>query len=184
MGSFYTSHTLRGPSQAEVLSFLKDRSALVSRSEHSFVTVLDEACEEQDGEVLSEVAASLSGKFRCPVLAVLNHDDDVLYFELYEQGAKTDEYNSTPAYFDEEVEESAPSGGNAERLASAFGAKDVSAIEAVLRNEEYVFSYERHRDLAELLGFPAFSVAIGYTYAAAGELPPGTTENVYAHTEG
>lgn len=184
MGSFYTSHTLRGPSQAEVLSFLKDRSALVSRAEGGFVTVLDEACEEQDGEVLSEVARSLSSKFQCPVLAVLNHDDDVLYFELYENGTKTDEYNSTPSYFDEEVEDSGPSGGDAERLATAFGGKDLSKIEEVLRNEEYVFAHERHHDLAELLGFPAFSVAIGYTYAAAGELPPGTTENAYAHTEG
>jgi ATP phosphoribosyltransferase regulatory subunit HisZ len=117
-------------------------------------------------------------------LAVLNHDDDVLYFELYEQGAKTDEYNSTPSFFDEEVEEAGPSGGNAERLASAFGRGETDKIEAVLRSEEYVFAHERHRELAELLGFPVCSVAVGYTYAAAGDLPPGTTENVYAHTEG
>ena len=179
MGSFYTSHTLRGPSQAEVLSWLKGRPSLVSSSERSFTTVLDEACESQDGEELAALGASLSEHFKCPVLAVLNHDDDILYFELYVNGKKSDEYNSNPAYFGEEVEEDAPSGGSAALLAEAFGASDAGRVEAILRNSEYVFAMERHRDLAAALGIPEFAVGVGYTYASAGDPPPWVAEGTY-----
>lgn len=184
MGSFYTSHTLRGPSQAEVLDFLRGRSALVSRAENGFVTVLDEACESQDSEVLAQLACDLSARFGCPLFAVLNHDDDILCFELYESGKKTDEYNSAPGYFDEEVEDDRPTGGDANRLAKIFGATDPRRVETVLRNEDYVFAVERHRDLAEALSIPACSVGIGYKYASGGELPPGVPEGAYAHTAG
>ena len=179
MGSFYTSHTLRGPPQAEVLSWLKGRSAYVSRSERSFTTVLDEACESQDSEELAALGASLSEHFKCPVLAVLNHDDDILYFELYDKGKKSDEYNSNPAYFGEEVEDDAPSGGSAALLTAAFGAADAGRIEAVLRNSEYIFATERHKDLAAALGLPEFAVGIGFRYAAAGDPPPWVAEGTY-----
>jgi hypothetical protein len=182
VGSFYTSHTLRGPSQEDVLGALSGRTALVSRAQNGCVTVLDEACETQDGELLAQLARELSARFRCPVLALLNHDDDVLYFELYENGEKTDEYNSTPGYF-EGAEISGPTGGDPKRLAAAFGVSDVAAVEAALRADEYVFAMERHRDLAEALSLPACSVGVGYTYAEAGELPPGVPGDAYAHTE-
>jgi hypothetical protein len=183
MGSFYTNHTLRGPSQRDVLAALKGRSALVSRSENGCVTVLDEACESQDGHALAELAQQLSSKFDCPVLAVLNHDDDVLYFELYEHGVKTDEYNSAPGYFDDS-DENEPAGGDSSRLAAAFGASDPAKIEAALRGVEYVFAMKRHQDLAKALGLPNCSVGIGYAYASAGDLPPGVPQDSYVHTEG
>jgi hypothetical protein len=179
MGSFYTSHTLRGPPQAEVLARLKGRSSYVSTSERSFTTVLDEACESQDIEELAALGANLSEHFKCPVLAVLNHDDSILYFELYESGKKSDEYNSNPAYFGEEAEDNGPSGGNAALLAAAFGASDTNAIEAILRGSEYVFATERHQDLAAALGIPEFAVGIGYTYAEAGDPPPWVPEGTY-----
>jgi hypothetical protein len=180
MGSFYTSHTLKGPSREEVVSWLGDRPAYVSKSERSFVTVLDEACESQDGAILAALGASLSEQFKCPVLAVLNHDDDILYFELYENGEKSDEYNSTPAYFNEDAEDDAPCGGDATRLASAFGAVDPKAIESVLRRADYTFASERHLHLAAALGVPEFSVAIGYGYAA--ENDPRVVEGGYVST--
>lgn len=178
MGSFYTSHTLRGPSQAEVLARLKGRPSYVSTSERSFTTVLDEACESQDGEELAALGASLSEHFKCPVLALLNHDDDILYFELYENGEKSDEYNSNPAYFGE-AEDDRPSGGNAALLAAAFGASDAGLVETVLRSSEYIFATERHKDLATALGIPAFAVGIGYTYAEAGDPPPWVPAGTY-----
>ena len=184
MGSFYTSHTLRGPSQAAVVAELNGRSAYVSASEHGCVTVLDEACESQDGEELASLAARLSAVFQCPVLAVLNHDDDILYFELYEAGEQRDEYNSSPSYFDDTVEDDGPSGGNPALLAAAFGVTDKERIEAALRSTEYVFATERHHELALALSLPSFSVGIGYTYASAGELPPGVPKDVFTHTDG
>ncbi len=184
MGSFYTSHTLRGPTQAEVLDFLKGRTALVSRSENGCVTVLDEACESQDGELLADLAAMLSANFQCPVLALLNHDDDILYLELYESGEKTDEYNSSPGYFDEAAEDIGPSGGDANRLAQVFQVADVNKVEDALRNDTYVLAIKRHHDLALALGLPTCSVGTGFRYAASGELPPGVPDGAYVHTGG
>jgi hypothetical protein len=182
MGSFYTSHTLRGPSSSDVLAFLKDRSAYVSTSDSPVTVVLDEACESQDVQLLADLGARLSSHFRCPVLAMLNCDDDVLYFELYEDGEKTDEYDSYPAYSGEEKADERPSGGDASRLAAVFGGKDVGAIEAILRRSDYVIETRRHMDLADALGLPKFAVGIGYRYAADNNLPPEISKANFVRT--
>ncbi|NHZ98399.1 hypothetical protein [Massilia sp. CCM 8734] len=178
MGSFYTSHTLRGPSQQAVLAHMNERRAFVSREEDGNLTVLDEASECQDPQVLGALAQSLSAFFACPVLALLNHDDNFLYLELYENGAKTDQYNSNPAAFSEDDEDGfgVPQGGDAARLCAAFGAADVGAVEAVLRDESFMMAVERHERLAEALGLPAFSVGLGFTYAEAND---GVPENCF-----
>src|SRR5262245_39868131 len=136
MGSFYTSHILRGPSQDQVLDWLEQRPAYVSVTEAGNTVVLDAACESQDGEELAGLAARLSGEFQCPVLALLNHDDDIFYFELYEGGKKTDEYNSSPGYFEGDPK-AGPSGGDAARLARIFGVTDSARVERVLRKRDY-----------------------------------------------
>jgi len=182
MGAFYTSHTLRGPASSDVIAFLKDRRAYVSTSGSPVTIVLDEDCESQDGQLLADLGARLSAHFRCPVLAVLNHDDDILYFELYEDGEKTDEYNSNPAYFGEDDAEEGPSGGDASRLAAAFGAINAEVIESILRRSDYVFETKRHFELAASLGIPAFAVGVGYRYADAGEFPPGVSKDTFIHT--
>lgn len=180
MGSFYTSHTLRGPSQQAVLAHLdqQERRAFVSREEGGNITVLDEATECQDPQVLGDVAQRLSAFFSCPVLAVLNHDDSFLYLELFENGEKTDQYNSNPAAFSEDDEEGfgVPQGGNGARLCAAFGAADPAAVDAVLRDESFMMAVERHERLAEALGLPAFSVGLGFTYAEADD---GVPENCF-----
>ncbi|MGZ5640025.1 MAG: hypothetical protein ACXWIT_25535 [Burkholderiales bacterium] len=184
MGSFYTSHTARGPSQQELLDWLGTRPALVSKTEAGATVVLDAACEGQDGETLSELAAQISSHFRCVVLAVLNHDDDILYFELHENGEKTDEYNSNPAYFDDHAESDAPRGGDADRLCSVFGASDdPDKVNAVLRDTEFVFATERHDALAHALGLPLHSVGVGYSYVSEGDLPPGNPNGEYRHSK-
>ncbi|HEX8610427.1 MAG TPA: hypothetical protein VF800_04000 [Telluria sp.] len=188
MGSFYTSHTVRGPSQQTLLAHMNQRRAFVSREEGGNVTVLDEATECQDPQVLGALGQSLSACFACPVLAVLNHDDSFLYLELYENGEKTDQYNSDPAAFsDEDGDEDGfgvPEGGDAARLCAAFGAADVAAVaqvEAVLRDASFMLAVERHERLAEALGLPAFSVGLGFTYAEADD---GVPENCFLPSAG
>ena len=181
MGNFYTVHVLKGPEQKDVLSALRGRPALVSATIAGFTTVLDEACEIQDGISLATLAEELSSEFSCPVFAAMNHDDDVLYFELYEAGTKTDEYNSNPNYFGE-AEVDGPSGGNAQRLCETLGASDAARVEAVLRKGDYIFATERHRDLALALGMPDFSVGVGYNYARADDFMPGTSNGAFEHS--
>jgi len=185
MGAFYTSHTLRGPSRDDLLAWLADRDAFVSTTQRSLTTILDAACESQDVRELADLAKRLSAHFQCPVLAVLNHDDDILYFELYERGEKTDEYNSSPAYFSDDAGgPNEPVGGNANRLAAVFESDDAAAIEFILRkpSSDYVFQTQRHRDLAAALGLPGFSVGVGYNYAQADHATPGIPKGTYVLT--
>ncbi len=178
MGNFYTNYTLRGPTQQAVAKAMEGRSAFVTPAQNGCVVVIDEQSEEQDQSAICELAASLSQKLDCPVLAVLNHDDDILWYQLYVSGELTDEYDSTPGYFDPSAEPSPPSGGDAEKLCAAFGTGKIAEVETVLRkpsfdDDGYTFAFERHGDLARALGISSFGVGAGYGYVAGGELPDG-----------
>jgi hypothetical protein len=177
MGNFYTNFTLKGPSQQAVASFLKGRSTIVTPEENGCVVVFDEESDNQDQEVIADLGAKLSAEFRCPVFAVLNHDDDILWYQLYENGKVTDEYDSAPSYFDSDAETIAPpSGGDAQRLCAAFGGGDEEEVESILRKESgegYVFAFERHADLVGVLGIPDFGVGFGYKSFDAGGCPEG-----------
>lgn len=121
MGGFYTNYTLRGPSQKAVASALAGRKAMISPESSGCVVAYDEASDDQDQEAIAALASHLSGSLHCPVLAVLDHDDDILWYQLYEDGKLTDEYDSTPGYFDPTAEPSAPAGGDAQSLCRVFG---------------------------------------------------------------
>src|ERR1700722_105533 len=183
MGSFYTNYTLRGLSQQAVAAALAGRSAIVTPEQDGCVVVFDEESDQQNSEIIAELAARLSTGFGCPLLAVLNHDDDILWYQLYVNGELMDEYNSAPDYFDAlEEAESAPSGGDAAQLCSAFGVNNVREVKRILTkpsldDDGYVFALDRHSDLASALGIPSFSVGAGYELVSAGEFPPGLDDD-------
>jgi hypothetical protein len=182
MGNFYTNYTLRGPSQQAVAKALTGRSAIVTPAQDGCVVVFDELSDEQDTAIIAKLAARLSREFGCPLLAVLNHDDDIFWYQLYLKGELADEYDSSPGYFDASAKPSAPAGGDAQKLGAAFGAGDVAEIENVLRTSSfdeggYIFALERHTDLARLLGIPSFGVGAGFQYVTRGELPEGLEED-------
>lgn len=116
------------------------------------------------------------------MLAVLNHDDDIFWYQLYLSGELADEYDSSPTYFDPAAGPSAPAGGDAQKLCGAFGTSAVAEVESVLRKSSfdedgYTFAVERHADLARALGIPSFGVGAGFGYVSEGELPEGLDEN-------
>jgi hypothetical protein len=182
MGNFYTNYTLRGPSQQAVAASLAGRAAFVTPAQNGCVVVFDEGSEAQNLEAIADLAARLSRELGCPVLAVLNHDDDILWYQLYLSGELADEYDSSPGYFDSSGEPADPAGGDARKLCNAFGAGNVGEVERVLRKsaldeDRYVFAVERHADLARALGISLFGVGTGYHYVIEGELPEGLDEH-------
>jgi len=182
MGNFYTNYTLRGPSQQEVVAALAGRSTIVTPAQDGCVVVFDEESDEQDSEVITGLASRLSRVLRCPVLAALNRDDDIFWYQLYLHGELADEYDSSPGYFDPSAEPSGPAGGDAQKLCSAFGASTVAEVESILRKSSfdeggYSLAVEQHTELVRALGIPPFGVGAGFRYVSEGELPEGLNED-------
>jgi hypothetical protein len=181
LGAFYTNITLKGPAQEAVLTYLRaqSRDAYVAPTIDGITLVYDLACESQDVGILTALAANLSRAFACPALAALVHDDDFLVYELFQDGAKVDEYNSNPTYFEGGRSEP-PSGGNAGAVCAVFGAGTaVARVEEILRAwrgpngdpgaSPYLFAQFRHRDLARALGLPESLSLLGYLYVEQGD---------------
>ncbi|HYV27953.1 MAG TPA: hypothetical protein VFA77_10500 [Candidatus Eisenbacteria bacterium] len=169
---------MRGPGQREVAMFLSGRTALVSPQQDGCVVVFDKESEEQDQHVIADLGSRLSRRFNCPVLAMVNHDDDILWYQLFLDGKLADEYDSTPGFFDRETEPAAPEGGDAAKLCVAFESGNSGEVEEILRRPSfgenaYTFALERHADLVRVLGISTFGVGAGYHYLCDGQLPEG-----------
>ena len=182
MGNFYVNYTIHSKDNSGVVNALNNRNAYVTQCKNDSIVVFDEASDSQDPDLIRSLGKQLSKALNTAVLAVLNHDDDILWYVLFDKGNSIDEYDSSPGYFDPDSEPQNPSGGNAEKLCAAFNCHDVQEIERVLRKSSYdedgyTFAVERHEELAKALNLPDFSVGFGYTYIAQGELPPGLSES-------
>src|SRR5262245_14091137 len=120
MGNFYVNFTTRGPDQASVAKSLRSakRKAIVGPSLDALTVFYDEQSDTQDDSEIRAVGETTSRDLNAPVLAVLNHDDDILAYWLFDKGKLVDEYNSCPGYFGDG--DDTPSGGDAEKLCDAF----------------------------------------------------------------
>jgi len=102
MGSFCTNITLIGadPAAAEAHLLAVGRAAYLGTWGNHTV-VYDEVGEAQDGSHAA-LAAELSDVLGCVSLASLNHDDDIVYLQVFRWGQSLGEFNSAPDYFDDE----------------------------------------------------------------------------------
>jgi len=182
MGGFYTNYTFRGVSQEAVAKALAGREALISKEQHGCVVVFDKLSDHQDQAQIAGLASSLSKSLNCAVLAVLDHDDDILWYQLYEAGKLSDEYDSTPNYWGTRGPSPLPpSGGNAARLCAVFQAGDPAVVETILRRSSiaknnYVFAMDRHKDLVRALGLPEFALGGAYGGIVRGYYPQGLSK--------
>jgi hypothetical protein len=172
MGSFYVNFSVKASDPRRVADILLNarRTAFVTPAKNGYVVVYDEEADSQAEEPILEVGAALSRELDTAVLAVLNHDDDILCYWLFEGGHVRDKYNSRPNYFGMEEEEDSGQGGDAQVLCSVLGAGAAPpTVNAILR-DDFVFATEQHQMLAEALGLPAGSAGYGYRYVSNGEL--------------
>jgi hypothetical protein len=176
MGNFYVNFSVKRDDPERVAAALKGAGcrAFITPPTDGYVVVYEEQSDAQDEVAIARVGALLSRAADAPVLAVLNHDDDILCYWLLEQGQVSDSYNSCPDYFGESDEEESDSGGDAKRLCEALSVPTATAaVDEVLRSADYVFAIDRHTALAEGLGLPPCSVGLGYQYLENGESPEG-----------
>jgi hypothetical protein len=180
MGNFYVNYTVRTTNAKKVAGCLKGRSAFVTPVDNGFVVVFDEESDTQDGNVFTELGMRLSKELQTTVFGVLNHDDDILWYLLFVNGSKVDEYNSSPNFFTEDDDSTPPSGGNAELLCNIFEKDCSQKIDDLLReksdDKHFVHAVERHAALVEALDLPLFAIGMGFNYISRGELPEGLSE--------
>jgi hypothetical protein len=179
MGNFYVNYTTFGPEREGVANCLRSmkRKAFVSPTLDGITVFFDEESDSQDDAVIKDLGIHASKDLRAPVLAVLNHDDDILAYWLFEAGQIADEHNSLPGYFTGGDE--TPTGGDSKKLCAAFGANaKTKQVDDVLResNEKYAFALDRHKDLGELLNHPWAYVCMGYRYIKEGSLAEGVNQ--------
>ncbi len=136
MGLFYSNLTVFQPSREALVKSLKalNRTAFLSPTIQGHTVVFDKAIEGQNAEVIEDFGTSLTGRLTCAALASMLHDDDVLYFWLFQNGEVCDRYDSLPQYFDPNAEPGPPEGGDSELLCLAFGRPDrKERVETLLR---------------------------------------------------
>jgi hypothetical protein len=163
MGNFYTNVTLRTEQRQALIEHLRElgRNCFVSPTVRGFTTVYDRLCEEQDVGDLEALASELSSRFRCTALAVLNHDDDILWMGLAAEGVWLGAYQSDEMF-----------SGSAWQFASEFKVVGLfPLIWFLMRWPLVLFEIWRHAAIASTLGIPRFSVGFGYKYLSRGERP-------------
>jgi len=182
MGNFYVNYTVKASDQELVATVLSGRTAFVTRPVGGCVVVVDQESDAQDQRQIKKLGAFISKALGCPVLAVLNHDDDIFWYCLFNHGQVIDTYDSSPGYFDDSAEPSGPLGGDAEKLCSAFDSQEVDEVQEILQrssfdDDGYAFAYQRHEDLFSELELPSFSVCLCYQYVVKGDFPDGLKEH-------
>jgi hypothetical protein len=186
MGNFYTNFTIKGAAPQEVARALKGRNAAVTGLKADCVVVFDEYADTDSIENLDALGQSLSDASHCPVLAIRNHDDDILWYRLYRSGAMVDAYDSNPGYFERGEQREGPKGGDSALLCATFGSPLIQEVESILRasndDERFVFAFERHLALVTALGISDLGVCAGYEHLDSGPRPEGLEEDSLIRT--
>jgi hypothetical protein len=164
--NFYTNITVFGAPLERIRDELTElgRDAFIAKTSDGGV-VYDRTCEEQNTEDLSALAEHLSERLAARALAVLNHDDDILWFQLYDRAELIVEY----------ANQDGP-GTSARAVCRAFGRPAQVIPVWIALHRPYVFQVSRHARLVHLLGLPNAAVGTGFNYISHGEPPLGVDE--------
>jgi len=176
MGNFYVNFSVRGADQKSVANCLwsANRKAYVAPAANNVTMFYEEESDSQDQSAIEEVACRVSESLELPVFVVLNHDDSILVYWLYDKGELVDSYDSAPGLLD--GEKNPPDGGDAQALCKAFGVSgNLKKVRDILTTNRYTFAMDRHLDLASALslGLPHDYVLTGYRSIEHGQRPEG-----------
>ncbi len=180
MGIFYVNFSVKSSEPQQIAAVLREagRKAIITPSQAGYVVVYDEDAEGQSLQTILQVGNLLSQSMNAIVMAVLNHDDRILRYWLFKQGAIVDAYDSRPDYFkkffaglnedeaDDELKATATDQvSNPQQLQLQLNPKaDLPKIKKILKTH-YPGETDRHRAFAQALGLPMASIGFGYDNA-------------------
>jgi hypothetical protein len=137
-----------------------ERSVLVASSKGSrWITVYDQATEDQDEKKFSALGQTLSKKLSEFVASVLVHDSDILHVDLFNDGQCVNVFRSLPKGYPGETVATTFDGWaellpNTDSLKAAF-------------NHRTMFAEATLERIAQVVGFDQRCVSQGFNYATA-----------------
>lgn len=166
MGNFYTNITVVGHGATACVKVLSDlRCEAYVVEVNNFCVVYDRECDEQNTEVLAALTEHLATRLDTVTLAVLNHDDDILWLQLYDRSDLVAEY----------ANRNGPK-TNIRALCRTLGKSHDFWLVWWLLCRPFLFQFSRHDRLVKHFGLPEAAVGSGYTYISHGDIPIGVTE--------
>ena len=99
MGAFFVNYQIKSNDQAKVVtaaSELVQARAYVSPPKTGWITLYDEASDQQDAYQIGRLGSELSTKLETVVFAFIVNDSEMFLYYLFDNGDLLDEYNSTP----------------------------------------------------------------------------------------
>lgn len=178
MGSFINNlHVQDRPidSVTSELSKLVTRDAYLVPSGDNWVTIYPD-----DAEPQPELAQKLSAVLNAGVFSTMLHDEDILLYNLYESGVLTDDFNSNPLYFTEQLEdedEITSSDGSPDVLVkyALAGTSTAEISETLDEIKMETFASEGLTNLCHLFGIDEACARTSLRYIKRGELIPHRT---------
>ena len=87
------------PAVRDAVAGLVRARAYLSAPKNGWVTIYDEASDQQDDSIIRTFGSTLSQKLNTAVIACLVHDSDIAAYWLFDRGKLVDEFDSAPDYF-------------------------------------------------------------------------------------
>ena len=178
MGNFYTNVVVRGPSEDDVVATLASlgRTCFVAQTD-GFVFVYDQKADKQTAGVVESIALTLATRLKCPALAALNHDDNVLLLWLYEPDGTETRFGWGVGF--EAGERSPGIPEFAAEIRRVFGTTPgpvpempwkLRLLYGMMLRLPLSFAVLRHNRMMQLAGIPVPPTQLGYNYVYQGEL--------------
>lgn len=156
-----------------------DRTIVVRAGEGDWISVYDEATEDQDTTGLDALAGVLSAAMQSTAVSILVHDSDVLLLGLFVNGKKVDEFNSDPMYMEGSIPEDmmptaaqvAGAVGNAERWKHVLVPGATPDMLTRVWQEKKSRAEEMLARVAEIIGCSMDRARVGLNYFEFDEEP-------------
>lgn len=174
MGSFYVNACISELPEAQLSRWLGnlDTPSFVGSRINGWTCFVNEMLEMQDQDFIDLLGKHLTRDSTRKMVSVLNHDSSILSVDTFANGARTGSYNSCPGYFHDKPAEAdlKPRLKNVDAFRLLVPGLTVERVQSVFYGDgSFRLAEQIHGAVVDLLGLPAYSIGMGFTYVSQGE---------------